>query len=109
MSWRTSLAGIPAGLAFLLSALSQPGPWTWPRVFLALAGALVAVLSAFAGDHRREVPSSLDVFRRVARREMTPEEGAALLSGDPPGLPARAADPPEPDAVELAKRDKGEQ
>lgn len=77
MSWRTSLAGIPAGLAFLLSALSQPGPWTWPRVFLALAGALVAVLSAFAGDHR-------------------------------PPLPARTADPPEPDAVELAKRDKGE-
>ena len=80
MSWRTSLAGIPAGLAFLLSALSQPGPWTWPRVFLALAGALVAVLSAFAGDH----------------------------AADPPALPARTADPPEPDAVELAKRNKGE-
>ena len=79
MSWRTSLAGIPAGLAFLLSALSQPGPWTWPRVFLALAGALVAVLSAFAGDHAA------------------------------PSLPpARTADPPEPDAVELAKHVKGE-
>lgn len=79
MSWRTSLAGIPAGLAFLLSALSQPGPWTWPRAMLALGGALLAVLATFAGDHRL-----------------------------PPTLPARAADPPEPDAVELAKRDKGE-
>lgn len=108
MSWRTSLAGIPAGLAFLLSALSQPGPWTWPRAMLAIGGALLAVLATFAGDHRRKVPSSLDVFRRVARREMTPEEGAVILSGDPPALPARAADPPAPDAVELAKHDKGE-
>lgn len=57
MSWRTSLAGIPAGLAFLLSALSQPGPWSWPRALLALGGALLAVLATFAGDHRREVPA----------------------------------------------------
>ena len=116
MSWRTSLAGIPAGLAFLLSALSSPGPWTWPRAMLALGGALLAVLATFAGDHRREVPASLpheseairealarilerdaartvdppepdkapvgpslDIFARVARREMTPEEGARAL------------------------------
>lgn len=92
MSWRTSLAGIPAGLAFLLSALSQPGPWSWPRALLALGGALLAVLATFAGDHRSQVPQvdppnpdrvpvgpSLDIFTRVARRELSPEEGARAL------------------------------
>ena len=92
MSWRTSLAGIPAGLAFLLSALSQPGPWSWPRALLALGGALLAVLATFAGDHRQEVPAvdppepdrpavgpSVDVLTRVARGELSPEEGARTL------------------------------
>lgn len=131
MSWRTSLAGIPAGLAFLLSALSSPGPWTWPRAMLALGGALLAVLATFAGDHKaaptdspreladvREalarileqqaartvdppnpdrvpVGPSVDVLTRVARGELSPEEGArALEVGRERGVVAPAFGPP---------------
>ena len=88
MSWRTSLAGIPAGLAFLLSALSSPGPWTWPRVMLALGGALLAVLATFAGDHRREVPANLSHESEAIREAL-----ARILERDA----ARTVDPPEPD------------
>ena len=37
MSWRTSLAGLLAGLSFISAALAQPGPWTVARVLAAAA------------------------------------------------------------------------
>lgn len=89
MSWRTSLAGIPAGLAFLLSALSQPGPWSWPRAMLALGGALLAVLATFAGDHKAaptDSPRELADVREALARIL--EQQAA-----------RTVDPPNPDAA----------
>jgi hypothetical protein len=62
---------------------------------LALGGALLAVLATFAGDHRREVPANLSHESEAIREAL-----ARILERD--------ADPPAPDAVELAKHDKGE-
>jgi len=50
MSWRTSLLGAIAGLAFVSAALVQEGPWTTPRILSLVAGALVAALGAVAKD-----------------------------------------------------------
>ena len=66
---------------------------------LALGGALLAVLATFTWDHRREVPASLPHESEAIREAL-----ARILERDA----ARAADPPAPDAVELAKHDKGE-
>ena len=71
MSWRTSLAGLLAGLSFISAALAQPGPWTVARALAVAAGVLVAVLGVAAVDAGRADP-----------------------------LPAaRMADPPNPDAA----------
>ena len=89
MSWRTSLAGLLAGLSFISAALAQPGPWTLARVLAVAAGVLIAVLGVAATDAGRmadppnpdrvPVGPSLDIFMRVARRELSPEEGARAL------------------------------
>jgi len=88
MSWRTSLAGLLAGLSFISVALAQPGPWTLARVLAVAAGVLVAVLGVAATDAGRADPPqpdrvavgpSVDVLARVARGELSPEEGARAL------------------------------
>ena len=112
MSWRTSLAGIPAGLAFLLSALSQPGPWSWPRALLALGGALLAVLATFAGDHRSQAapadsPRELADVRAALARLL---EQQAARTVDPPNPDAapRVVLPSFEDAVKIASKKEGE-
>ena len=88
MSWRTSLAGLLAGLSFISAALAQPGPWTLARVLAVAAGVLVAVLGVAAVDAGRADPPQPDrapvgpsdvILQRVARGELTPDEGARAL------------------------------
>lgn len=88
MSWRTSLAGLLAGLSFISAALAQPGPWTFARVLAVAAGVLVAVLGVAAVDAGRADPPQPDrspvgpsdvILQRVARGELSPEEGARAL------------------------------
>lgn len=87
MSWRTSLAGLLAGLS-ALAALPDVPPWL--RTIAIVVGAVaVALLGALARDaaHAADPPNpdrvpvgpSLDIFMRVARRELSPEEGARAL------------------------------
>jgi hypothetical protein len=89
MSWRTSLAGLLAGLSFISAALAQPGPWTVARVLAVAAGVLVAVLGVAATDAGRAIdppqpdrspvgPSDV-ILQRVRRGELSPDEGARAL------------------------------
>ncbi len=52
MSWRTSLAGLLAGLSFISAALAQPGPWTLARVLA------VAALPSFEDAVRMAQPNA---------------------------------------------------
>ena len=91
MSWRTSLAGLLAGLS-ALAALPDVPPWL--RTIAIVVGAVaVAMLGALARDSARAadppnpdrapVGPSVDVLERVRRGELSPEEGArALARGD---------------------------
>ena len=104
MSWRTSLAGLLAGLSFISAALAQPGPWTVARALAVAAGVLVAVLGVAAVDagradapqpDRSPVGPSVDVLTRAARGELSPEEGArSLEAGRERGVVAPSFGPP---------------
>ena len=52
---RTTVLGLIAGLSMLSSVAAQDGPWTVSRVLMALCGAGIAFLGAFAGDHAAPV------------------------------------------------------
>ena len=84
MSWRTSLAGLLAGLS-ALAALPDVPPWL--RTIAIVVGAVaVALLGALARDaahaadppqpDRAPVGPSDVILQRVARGELSPEEGA---------------------------------
>ena len=87
MSWRTSLAGLLAGLS-ALAALPDVPPWL--RTIAIVVGAVaVAMLGALARDSARAAdppqpdrspvgPSDV-ILQRVARGELSPEEGARAL------------------------------
>lgn len=91
MSWRTSLTGIPAGLAFLISALLQPGPWTLPRIAAAIGGALLAVLGVVARDHTADAPALPPAIDREAVRAEIAHvlaTFATVRESDPPVSPS---------------------
>lgn len=56
MSWRTTAAGLLAGLALLGDALAQDGPWTWIRGLRIGVAVAVAALGVWARDHAALVP-----------------------------------------------------
>ena len=90
MSWRTSLTGVPAGLAFLISALLQPGPWTLPRIAAAIGGTLLAVLGVLARDHATPPPAAqpLDVAQVRAEIAHVLASMATVRESDPPVSPS---------------------
>ena len=91
MSWRTSLTGVPAGLAFLISALLQPGPWTLPRIAAAIGGTLLAVLGVLARDHATPPPPvvlPLDVAQVRAEIAHVLASLATVRESDPPVSPS---------------------
>ena len=104
MSWRTTLAGLLAGLS-ALAALPDVPPWlrTIAIVVGAVAVAMSGVLSRDAAARTADPPNpdrapvgpSVDVLERVRRGELSPEEGArALEVGRERGVVAPAFGPP---------------
>lgn len=90
MSWRTSLAGLLAGLSVLAQLPDVPP--VVRSVALVVGAVAVAVLGALARDHAAAPPPAAPLDREFIRGELA--HMFARASTVPPGV-----DPPDPDIV----------